>query len=241
MRAPRPGRRLWTLPCPLPDQPGPVRSANPKARDAQHLPDSRTAAGLRGGRDDRSAGHCRARRRGRRIPDLCRSRATADHGAGGRGGRRVDRRRYRPVGSTGRSILVPLATGQFAGHWALTGLTGHHETIGDTTAGALPAGTMTAAHMAAVAACALAITAAERLYRSASTVVRALLGPPGPVPAVPRVHVATPVAVAAHRSPNGSSGPRAPPARSTPDTPVPLGEKAFDTCPTGSPPSCAGV
>ncbi|MGW5386779.1 hypothetical protein [Nocardia sp. NPDC003963] len=136
----------------------------------------------------------------------------------------------------GRSILVPLAMGQFAGHWALTGLTGHHDTTGDTTAV-----TMTVAHMVAVAVCALVITAAERLYRSASTIVRALLAPPRPVPAAPRARVAPNVAVAAHRSPNGSSGPRAPPARLAPDTPVPLGEKASNTCPTGSPPACAGV
>ncbi|GGL25751.1 hypothetical protein [Nocardia jinanensis] len=141
----------------------------------------------------------------------------------------------------GRSILALLATGQFAGHWALTGLTGHHDTIGDTTADVLSSGTMTAAHLVAVAVCALAITAAERLYRSASTVVRALLEPPRLVPAAPRVRVATTGALAAHHSPNGSSGPRAPPARPTPDTPVPLGEKASNTCPTGSPPSCAGV
>ncbi|WP_327148931.1 hypothetical protein [Nocardia sp. NBC_01329] len=143
--------------------------------------------------------------------------------------------------ASGRAILVPLAAGQFAGHWALTGLTGHHDTTGEPTADVLSAGAMTTAHLVALTVCALMITAAERLYRSASSVVRTLLDPPRPAPGTPRVRIAATTAVAAHRSPNGASGPRAPPARTSPRTLVSLGEKASNTCPTGSPPSCARV
>lgn len=139
---------------------------------------------------------------------------------------------------SGRAIGVPLAAGQLAGHWALTGLAGHHDTAtGDT----LSAWAMIIAHLIAVTGCALVLTAAERLYRAASSVVRALLEPLPSAPGSPRVSSAAAVAVAAHRSPNGASGPRAPPARTGPRNPVSLGEKASNTCPTGSPPSCAGV
>lgn len=142
---------------------------------------------------------------------------------------------------SGRAVLIPLAAGQFAGHWALTGLTGHHDPTGDATADALPSGAMITAHLIAATLCALVITSAERLYRTASSLVRALLEPPHSVPGTPRARIAAPAAAAAHCSPQGASGPRAPPARTGPRTPVPLGEKASNTCPTGSPLSCAGV
>ncbi|MET8796238.1 hypothetical protein ABZV91_07235 [Nocardia sp. NPDC004568] len=140
----------------------------------------------------------------------------------------------------GPGTLIALAVGQFAGHWALTGLTGHHDTPGDTAPEALPGSTMIAFHLLAVAVCALAITAAERLYRCASSALRALLEPPRPAPGRPRVHTATTGQVTVHRSPWGGRGPRAPPARTDPAIPS-LGEKASNTCPTGSPPSCVVV
>ncbi|MGA6203649.1 hypothetical protein [Nocardia testacea] len=139
----------------------------------------------------------------------------------------------------GRSTLIALAVGQFAGHWALTGLTGHHGTV-DSTTEPLPGSTMTAFHLLAVAVCALAITAAERLYRCASSVLRALLAPPRPAPGRPRVRIGATPLITANCSPKGVPGPRAPPARTDPATPS-LGEKASNTCPTGSPPSCAVV
>ncbi|WP_157181621.1 hypothetical protein [Nocardia testacea] len=140
----------------------------------------------------------------------------------------------------GRSTLIALAVGQFAGHWALTGLTGHHGAPVDSTPEPLPGSTMTAFHLLAVAVCALAITAAERLYRCASSVLRVLLEPPRLAPGRPRVRIAATTPITAHRSPTGAPGPRAPPARTDPETPSP-GEKASNTCPTGSPPSCAVV
>ncbi|MGW6336011.1 hypothetical protein [Nocardia rhamnosiphila] len=138
----------------------------------------------------------------------------------------------------GRSTLVALAAGQFAGHWALTGLTGHHGSPVETASEALPGAAMIAFHLLAVVVCALAITAAERLYRCASSVLRTLLEPPRPTPGPARVRIAATTPVTVHRSPKGAPGPRAPPARTDPATPS-LGEKASNTCPTGSPPSCA--
>lgn len=138
----------------------------------------------------------------------------------------------------GRSTLIALATGQFAGHWALTGLTGHHDIPVETAPQTLPGTAMIAFHLLAVAVCALAITAAERLYRCASSVLRALLEPPRPTPGRPRARIAATTPVTTTRSPKGAPGPRAPPARTDPVTPS-LGEKASNTCPTGSPPSCA--
>lgn len=140
----------------------------------------------------------------------------------------------------GRATLIALATGQFAGHWALTGLTGHHGTPVETAPETVPGVTMVAFHLLAVAVCALAITAAERLYRCASSVLRALFEPPRPTPGPPRVRIAATTPVTADRSPKGAPGPRAPPARTDPATPS-LGEKASTTCPTGSPLFCAVV
>ncbi|WP_063125662.1 hypothetical protein [Nocardia fusca] len=140
----------------------------------------------------------------------------------------------------GRGTLIALAAGQFAGHWALTGLTGHHGTPAEPAPEALPGAAMIAFHLLAVVVCALAITAAERLYRCASSVLRALLEPPHPTPGPPRVRIAATTSVTAHRSPKGTPGPRAPPPRTAPAIPS-LGEKASTTCPTGSPPSCAVV
>ncbi|WP_433491401.1 hypothetical protein [Nocardia grenadensis] len=140
----------------------------------------------------------------------------------------------------GRNTLIALAAGQFAGHWALTGRTGHHGTSVETAPATVSGVGMAAFHLFAVALCALAITAAERLYRCASSVLRALLEPPCPTPGPPRVRITATTTVTAHRSPKGTPGPRAPPARTDPATPS-LGEKASNTCPTGSPLSCAAV
>ncbi|WP_328389760.1 hypothetical protein [Nocardia sp. NBC_00416] len=140
----------------------------------------------------------------------------------------------------GSGVLIPLAIGQFAGHWALSGLTGHH-TVDDGAPGALPAAAMGAAHLLAVAVCAIAIIVAERLYRSASSVLRALLAPPRPAPPTPRVRVAATAASAPHRAPNGASGPRAPPARADIDVTISFGEKAPNPCPTGFPPPCGAA
>ncbi|MEV3962066.1 hypothetical protein AB0M34_14405 [Nocardia sp. NPDC050193] len=143
-------------------------------------------------------------------------------------------------GGPDRSILTALAAGQFAAHWTLTGLTGHHGSPVETTHETLPGVAMAAFHLLAVAVCALAITAAEQLYRRASSVLRTLLGPLCPTPGPPRLGIAAAAPVTAHRSPKGAPGPRAPPARTDPAIPS-LGEKASNTCPTGSPPSCAAV
>ncbi|MFI5714935.1 hypothetical protein [Nocardia sp. NPDC051750] len=144
----------------------------------------------------------------------------------------------------GLGILLPLATGQFAGHWALTGLTGHHTgadtAIGESIAGPLPTA-MLAAHLLAVLLCTLLIAAAERLYREASAVLRVLLAAARPVPRVPRVLAATNVSTLRYRPPNGASGPRAPPARVATDVPNSFGEKVFAPCPTGFPRPCAAA
>ncbi|WP_157105996.1 hypothetical protein [Nocardia sienata] len=140
----------------------------------------------------------------------------------------------------GRTTLIALTAGQFAGHWALTGLTGHHGSPAETGPEALSGVAMVAFHLLAVAVCALAITAAERLYRCVSSVLRALLEPPRSIPGPPRARITATTRVTAHRSPKGVPGPRAPPARTDPAAPSP-GEKASNTCPTGSPPSFAAV
>ncbi|MEU1984655.1 hypothetical protein [Nocardia sp. NPDC019395] len=142
----------------------------------------------------------------------------------------------------GLGILLPLAAGQLAGHWALTGLTGHHSgadtALGESVAGPLPAA-MLAAHLLAVLLCALVIAATERLYREASAALRVLLAAARAIPRVRRALTATNVSTPRYRAPNGASGPRAPPAHVATDVPNSFGEKVFDPCPTGFPRPCA--
>ncbi|WP_280402621.1 hypothetical protein [Nocardia carnea] len=143
------------------------------------------------------------------------------------------------------AVLGPLAAGQFAGHWALTGLTGHHAgadtAIGESLSGGPFGAAMFAAHLLAVLLCALVIVAAERLYRAASAVVRALLTPVrdtrGALLGMAAGHAAAP----RYRTPNGASGPRAPPAPAHLDASHTFGEKVITPCPTGFPRSCAAA
>ncbi|MGW0178570.1 hypothetical protein [Nocardia sp. NPDC003345] len=144
--------------------------------------------------------------------------------------------RWHSRSASGIGVLLPLTMGQGIGHWALTGLTGHH------TATAEPRSVMVAAHLIATLLCAAAIIAAEQLYRIASAVVRVLLEPPRPLAWAPRLLAVTTPATPGHRAPRGASGPRAPPARTGTDAPISLGEKVFDPCPTtGIPLPCAAV
>ena len=142
--------------------------------------------------------------------------------------------------SLGTGILLPLVSGQFVGHWALTGLAGHHAET-STAAGESLSAAMLTAHLLAVLLCSLAIAVAERLYRAASAVVRALVAPlRGPRP-TPRFRAATHLTASRQHPPNGASGPRAPPARVRTDLPPSFGEKVFRPCPTGFPRPCAAV
>lgn len=145
----------------------------------------------------------------------------------------------------GPSIFLPLASGQFVGHWALTGLTGHHAGTG-TAVGESPAGgplppAMLVAHLLAVLLCTLTITVAERLYRAASAVLRTLLTPVRGFPPALRARIAAHVVLPRNQAPNGASGPRAPPARMITDVSTSFGEKDFRPCPTGFPRPCAAV
>lgn len=145
----------------------------------------------------------------------------------------------------GVGVFGPLAAGQFAGHWALTGLTGRHTgahtAFGESLSGG-PRGTaMFAAHLLAVLLCALVIAAAERLYRAASAVVRALLTPVRGIPRALRGMAAGQAAAPRYRTPNGASGPRAPPAPAYLDASHTFGEKVITPCPTGFPRPCAAV
>ncbi|MGI5222103.1 hypothetical protein [Nocardia sp. CA-290969] len=147
--------------------------------------------------------------------------------------------------ATGAGIFGPLAAGQFAGHWALTGLTGHHTgadtAIGESLSGGPLSTAMFAAHLLAVLLCTLMIAAAERLYRAASAVVRALLTPMRDIPRALLAVAAAPAAAPRYRAPNGASGPRAPPAPAHLDASHTFGEKVFDPCPTGFHRPCAVV
>ncbi|WP_188829376.1 hypothetical protein [Nocardia camponoti] len=67
-------------------------------------------------------------------------------------------------------IFGALLGGQFAGHVALS--------VGDHHPTHLPTATMFAAHVLAAFACAALLFSAERLYLLASSVVRAVVGPP---------------------------------------------------------------
>lgn len=140
-----------------------------------------------------------------------------------------------------RTVLLPLSAGQLIGHWALTGLTGHHTAGGASPTGGFLSAAMLSAHLLAVLLCTLTITVAERLYRAASAVLRVLLTPVRRLPPAPRVRIAATVTSAPRNAPNGASGPRAPPARVRTDVPTPFGEKVFRPCPTGSPLLCAAV
>ncbi|WP_280463538.1 hypothetical protein [Nocardia carnea] len=145
----------------------------------------------------------------------------------------------------GLSIFLPLAMGQFVGHWALTGLTGHHtgtgSAVGESPTGGPLSAAMFGAHLFAVLLCTLTITVAERLYRAASAVLRVLLTPVRRFPPAPRVCIAAIVATPRNHAPNGASGPRAPPRRGITDVPTSFGEKVFRPCPTGFPHPCAAV
>ncbi|MBF6350063.1 MULTISPECIES: hypothetical protein [Nocardia] len=149
------------------------------------------------------------------------------------------------AGIPGPRIVLPLASGQFAGHWALTGLTGHHTAAG-AAAGESPTGgpfsaAMFVAHLLAVLLCALTIAVAERLYRTASAVLRVLLTPVRGVLPAPRVRIAANAATPRQHAPNGASGPRAPPARVITDVSPSFGEKVFRPCSTGFPRPCAAA
>lgn len=142
-----------------------------------------------------------------------------------------------------RPLLLSLTGGQIAGHWALSGLTGHH-TAGaairtDPTAGQPAAAAMFAAHLLAVVICALAISGAERLYRVASAVLRALLTPPQPLPGASRTYATATGARLRHGAPKRTRGPRAPPVRVGIDALTSFGEKVFSPCHTGFPRPCA--
>lgn len=144
-----------------------------------------------------------------------------------------------------RPLLLSLAGGQLAGHWALSGLTGHHTAgapaLTDPAAGWPAAVAMFAAHLLAVVICALAISGAERLYRVASAVLRALLTPPEPLPEAARAYAAAAGARPRHGAPKRTRGPRAPPVRAGIDALASFGEKVFNPCHTGFPPRCAEV
>lgn len=145
----------------------------------------------------------------------------------------------------GPGIVLPLAAGQFVGHWALAGRTGHHTGTG-IAAGESPAGgplsaAMLVAHLLAVLLCALTIAVAERLYRTASAVLRVLLTPVRGIPPAPRVRIAANVATPRNHAPNGASGPRAPPARVLTDVPPSFGERVFRPCSTDFPRPCAAA
>ncbi|WP_280438348.1 hypothetical protein [Nocardia carnea] len=147
--------------------------------------------------------------------------------------------------TAGPRIFLPLAAGQFVGHWALTGLTGHHAETATASGGTPTGGSLSAAmlgaHLLAVLLCTLTITVAERLYRAASAVLRVLLTPVRLLPPALRVGVAANIAVPRNHAPNGASGPRAPPARVSTDVPTSIGERVFRPCPTGFPRPCAAV
>lgn len=142
-----------------------------------------------------------------------------------------------------RPLLLSLAGGQLAGHWALTGLTGHHTggAAAETATGQPAALVMFAAHLLAIGVCALAITGAERLYRVASAVLRALTGPPGSPPGASRVLAAATGTMPRGGAPKGACGPRAPPVRVGIDAHTSFGEKVFNPCPTGFPRPCAAA
>ncbi|NKY56277.1 hypothetical protein [Nocardia flavorosea] len=145
----------------------------------------------------------------------------------------------------GLGIFVPLVSGQFIGHWALAGLTGHHtgtgSAVGESSTGGPLSAAMFATHLLAVLLCTLMITAAERLYRAASAALRVLLAPVHRFPPAPRVCIAAIVATPRNHAPNGASGPRAPPRRVLGDVPTSFGEKVFRPCPTGFPHLFAAV
>lgn len=149
------------------------------------------------------------------------------------------------VAVPGLSIFLPLASGQFIGHWALAGLTGHHSgtgsAVGESPTGGPLSTAMFAAHLLAVLLCTLMIIVAERLYRAASAVLRVLLTLARRFPPAPRVCLATIIATPRNHAPNGASGPRAPPRRVISDIPISFGEKVFRPCPTDFPHPCAAV
>ncbi|WP_459548733.1 hypothetical protein [Nocardia sp. X0981] len=144
-----------------------------------------------------------------------------------------------------RPLLFSLAGGQIAGHWALSGLTGHHTTgaaaLADPAAGRPAMLAMFAAHLLAVVLCALAISGAERLYRVASAALRALLTPPEPLPGAYRANAAATDTRPRYGAPKTTRGPRAPPVRGGIDALVSFGEKVFSPCHTGFPRPCAEV
>ncbi|WP_305093340.1 hypothetical protein [Prescottella sp. R16] len=77
------------------------------------------------------------------------------------------------------ALLAALASGQAAGHLALTVASGAHVHDG------VPAYLMVAAHAVAALACALLISTAERLHGPITRVLRAVFAPPTPAPPTP--------------------------------------------------------
>ncbi|GAA5046934.1 hypothetical protein [Nocardia callitridis] len=105
------------------------------------------------------------------------------------------------------TVVGLLAGGQLAGHLALTGL-GHTHSASNS---ALPTGWMLVAHTVATLICAVLIVLAERLYAVASRVVGSVLGTPHAPSIVGAPRWSNPRHAPYLASPNGASGPRAPP------------------------------
>ncbi|MGO4618134.1 hypothetical protein AB4305_30860 [Nocardia sp. 2YAB30] len=106
-------------------------------------------------------------------------------------------------------VVGLLGAGQLMSHAALSGLLGHKHA--GTTESALPAGWMLVAHAIATLGCAALIVLAETLYTIASTALCAMLASP-----LARIfgtpHWSDPGLPSYRFHPNGSIGPRAPPA-----------------------------
>ncbi|MEV4124817.1 hypothetical protein [Nocardia sp. NPDC049707] len=119
------------------------------------------------------------------------------------------------LGSGRSAVLGPLMLGQFAGHVVLSGLIDHAHT--HTAVGAprldpyLATGWMLAAHLIATLGCVALILLAERLYATASSVLRAISVTGSPFALTRPVRWCDPILRHYRFHPNGAIGPRAPP------------------------------
>lgn len=124
------------------------------------------------------------------------------------GGPRAARVGNSRMPAAARSALALLG-GQWAGHYALSWSPGHHESVDGFAH--LPGAPMIAAHVLAAFACAALILVAERLYLTASSVVRALLRRPAALLAPRDTRWADARATVLVIRPKGARSPRAPP------------------------------
>ncbi|MFD0362173.1 hypothetical protein ACFQZZ_12060 [Nocardia sp. GCM10030253] len=121
-----------------------------------------------------------------------------------------------PVARDPAGVLGLLAGGQWASHWALSGLLdhGHESGVGasaNPTAAALPNGWMLTAHLVATLGCAALIVLAERLYAVASSAIRVALTRPHRARNTEKARWSDPGLQPYRFHPNSAIGPRAPP------------------------------